>query len=211
MDQGSLIIYGTLLAVAFAVGALAWWGVRNAKQSETDSKTLTTAKLRMLAKDRLLAGPLTWGVWQGRLSVSEQRLWVTDDGDTRITEMVFPAVPQGDVLQHFELDGHRYECIKESLVSGRAWLRNAATQEVVLSSEHAALSTTIYRGRSDTVVCRVGMPGLMSEIATVEISNGDEGRLFTQRECAARVLSLSRPSLSVLERCFVLLSVPGQQ
>jgi hypothetical protein len=206
VTQTDFIIYGTLITVVIVIALIAWWGIRSAHEAEAAATSLTAEKLRTIARSRLLPGPLSWGAWRDVNTVNQKRMEITDANDARITTVYFPPLPVSGVMEHFELDGKRYEIVNEGIVSGRVWLREAGTGDVVLSCTHHVGRITIYRGKTDIEVVRIHSPGLISEIS--KMMRGDEkiGHLFYDRTCHVRVISLQRPSLSVLEQCFAMIA-----
>ena len=208
MTDTDYIIYGSLIGILVFVGLLSWYGVKINKQTEAESSAVTFEKLRATVGSRVLPGPLIWGSWYGVNAINQLRLEVKDRNNKVVTVIWFPAIPADGVLEHFELDGKRYERVNEGLMSGRVWLRDASTGEIVLSAEHSTFEARIYRGKTDQLLVHIHRKGFFSELGA--LTRGDEklGHHFYERRCYASVISLHRPSLSVLEQCFTMLSIP---
>lgn len=206
MTEPDRIIYGALIILALAVGALSWWAVRLARQTERESGALTVDQLRGAARSRLLPGPLMWGVWLGVNSISGKRLVLRDASGALVTEVHYNLLPIDGVIRHFELDGERYEYVKERELSGRMWLRAASSGRIVLSCDDGVRYRSIFLGTSDTEIVRIHNPNLFSEIGALTQGGERAGQLFYERKCHARVLSLLRPSLEPLAQCFVMLT-----
>jgi hypothetical protein len=208
MTNTDYIIYGSIIGLLVFVGLLSWYGVKLNKQMETESSAVTFEKLRTTVGSRVLQGPLIWGAWYGVNAINQLRLEVKDRNNKVVTVIWFPAIPTNGVIEFFELDGNRYECVNEGLMSGRAWLRDASTGEIVLSAQHSTFEVRIYRGKTDQLLVHIHRKGFFSELGV--LSRGDEklGHHFYERRCYASVISLHKTSLSVLEQCFTLLSIP---
>lgn len=206
MTDADVVIYSTLIVLTIVVAALSWWGIRLSRQTEAESGALTIDKLRAAAGSKLLPGPLLWGTWLGVNSIHDRRLILRDGAGSVVTEISYVAVPLAGVICSFEFEGTRYEYLGEGVVSGRMWLRDANTSDVVLSCQHAVRVRTIFRGKSDIEIARLHNPGLISEVGDLTLGYQKIGKLFYQRQCHARVLSLQRPSLSVLEQCFIMIT-----
>jgi hypothetical protein len=210
LTRDDLILYGTLLTVAALVLWLSVWAIRHTKTIEAVGSALTAAELRDKAAKLLLGGPFMWGTWHGLRSVRTTRLQLRDDTDADVTEITFNLIPEGDVLQWFVLDGRRYECVNEGLLRGRAWLRDAQTQEVVMSCDHRMIRDHFYQGRSDQRLFSVGPQNMLSGYARVTRSGVEIGRFFEVLGCYAHVLSLKGQTLTPLQMCFLFLSRPGR-
>lgn len=206
MSEPDIIIFSVLGVLAVVVGLGSWWAVRLARLTESESRSLTVEQLRVAAKSRLLPGPLMWGVWLGVNSIDQRRLILRDSTGTLVTEIWYVPVPLDGVSRYFDFEGERYEYIPEALLSGRMWLREASSGTVVLSCLHGVRNRTIFAGTSDTEIVRVHNPGLLSEVGKLTQNGEQIGQLSWERSCHARVLSLHRSSLTMLEQCFVMLS-----
>jgi len=206
MTEPDIIIFSTIAVLAILVGMGSWWGIRLARRTEQESRALTIEQLRIVAKGRLLPGPLMWGVWQGVSSIHEKRLVLRDTTGAVVTEIHYVLVPPDGVIRHFEFEGERYEYVKEAPVSGRMWLRKASSGKIVLSCWHGVRHRTIFLGDSDIQIAQVHNPNLLTEIGKLTHNGEKIGQLSYERKCHARVLSLQGPSLSTLEQCFVMLS-----
>lgn len=206
MIEPDIVIFSTFAVLAVVVGVGSWWAFRLARQAERESRALTAEQLRIAVQARKLPGPLMWGVWLGVNSISERRLILRDVTGTLVTEIHYVPLPLEGVIRHFAFEGKRYEYIKEAPFSGRMWLREASSGEVVLSCRHGVWYRTIFCGTSDTEIVRVHNPNVFSEIGKLTHKGEKIGQLSYERKLHARVLSLQRPSLTLLEQCFVMLS-----
>lgn len=210
MKQADLVIYGTLLVLAVFVTLLSWYGIRSTQKAETAGPQWTVEELRKLAGSRLPDDQFVWGVWQGLLSIEKLRLVVRDAKGAPLTEIVFFELPMDGVLQAFTLEDRRYECVNEGLVSGRSWLRDAQSGEIVLSCQHRALSNTFYRATSDEELFTMKHGSVFKGYSSLLRGNTEIGRLFTlqHKEGKSLVLTGGMPLLSLLEQCFVFVSLP---
>lgn len=206
MADPDTIIFSVLGVLTVVVGLGSWWAVRLSRRIESESRSLTVEQLRLAAKSRILPGPMLWGVWQGVNSIHERRLILRDSTGALVTEIWYVPVPLNGVSRYFDFEGERYEYISEALLSGRMWLRQASTGSVVLSCHHGVRNRTIFAGTSDTEIVQIHNPGLLSEIGKLTLNGEQIGQLSYERSCSARVLSLHRSSLKILEQCFVMLS-----
>jgi hypothetical protein len=211
MNQTDLMIYGAIFAVVVVFVWMIRSKLRRIARDEAQSETLTIAQLRASVGSQLLPGPLMWGVWREQLSFKETHLVLRDASSAEVTKIVVPFAPMAGVQQYFELHGMRYESVQEGVVSGRTWLRDAQSGDVVLSCHHGWRSVTFYRGKSDVELCRIDVLRWIGSPLSITQGDVEIGRLITAYECSAQVLSLSAPSLSALEQCFVLLSLPGRR
>ncbi|MGZ8227796.1 MAG: hypothetical protein ACXWT3_14360 [Methylococcaceae bacterium] len=149
MNLAGLIIYGMLVTLTILVILLARFGIRSARQAESVSRQLTVDVLHSIAGTRLQNKLFVWGIWEGQLSIKEMRLILHDAEGVLLTEIVFFHFPIDGVLQAFTLDGRRYECVNEGLLSGRSWLRDAQSGDIVLSCQHGVRYNTFYRATSE--------------------------------------------------------------
>ena len=206
MNERDILVLGVLIVLALLLGALSWWGIGLSRQAEAESQSLTVEQLRLSASSRWLPGPMMWGVWLGLTTIKDKRLILRDASGTLVTEVVYHLLPLEGVIRHFDLDGERYEYVKEAPLSGRMWLRAASSGSIVLSCHYGVRFRTVFWGTSDTEIVRVHNPNLFSEIGALTHNGEKIGQLSYERKYHARVLSLQRPSLSTLEQCFVMLT-----
>ncbi len=213
MKHADIIIYGTLLTVAVLVILIAWWGIRGARKLETIGRHLTVDKLRSVIGSDLQNGPFMWGIWQKLLSAKNFHLLLHDAEGVLLTKIVFSHLPMDGVLQDFTLNGRRYECVNEGLLTGRSLLRDAQSGEIVLSCQHGMRYNTFYRAKSDDVLFRIKHGSVFKGYSVIIRGDDSEiGRLFSVHhpDCYARVLSLCAPALSLVEQCFIFVILPGR-
>jgi hypothetical protein len=206
MTDPDLVIYGALILIALFVGALSWWAIGLARRTEAQSQALTVEQLRLSAPERWLQGPMMWGVWFGLTTFDDKRLVLRDASGAWVTEVIYHALPVEGVIRYFDLDGERYEYVKEAPILGRMWLREASSGKIVLSCDHTVRYRAIYRGTSDSEIVRLHNPNLFTEIGALTLNGEKMGQLSFERRFQARVLSLQQSSLSRLEQCFVMLT-----
>ncbi len=206
MSDTDLAVYGALIFIALCVGALSWWGIRLARQADAQSQALTVEQLRLSDPSRWLPGPMMWGVWLGLTTIQDKRLILRDASGAWVTEVIYHPLPVEGVIRYFELDGERYEYVKEAPLSGRMWLRAASSGNIVLSCEDGLRFRTVFHANSEHEIVRVHNPNLFSEIGALTVHGEKIGQLSYERQYHARVLSLQRTSLSRLEQCFVMLT-----
>ena len=205
MTEADAVIFGTMICLAVVVALLSWYGIRINRQAEVEGGALTFDRLRTTVGPRVLPGPLIWGVWFAANSFNGLRLELKDRRDKPVTAIWFSPVPQDGVIQHFELEGTRYECVSGNLGSGRMWLRNASTGEVVLSARYRTLDVLVYQGKTDRLRVHIHRSGLISELGELTCGPEKLGHYFREMRCHACVISLHTPSLTVLEQCFTML------
>ncbi|MGZ8227641.1 MAG: hypothetical protein ACXWT3_13545 [Methylococcaceae bacterium] len=212
MNRADLIIYGTLVTLTILVILLARFGIRSTQQADSVNRQLTVDVLHCLAGTRLQNKLFVWGIWEGQLSIKEMRLILHDAEGALLTEIVFFHFPIDGVLQAFTLDGCGYECVNKDLLSGRSWLRDAQSGEIVLSCQHGVRYNAFYRATSDDELFKVKHGSVFKGYSVIMRNNSENGRLFNLQhpDCFVPVLTLGTPALSRLEQCFIFVSLPGK-
>ncbi|AMW03735.1 hypothetical protein GEMMAAP_00485 [Gemmatimonas phototrophica] len=211
MTATDTTVFGLLAFFAVLMALMAWWGIRLARRAERENAAATVHDVRAAAARHISGRDFAYVLLQGRLSAGTFTLNVHDANGALMTQATTHAVPMQGVLQTFTLDGRRYQCSTEGIMGRRVILREADTQQVVMSALHESLRVQFFRERSDDLLFEVKVGTVFAEYSTVLQQAQEIGRLVDANLAASRVrvLTLSGAELSRLERCFLLCRMPG--
>ncbi|MBL8325859.1 MAG: hypothetical protein JNJ89_12990 [Rubrivivax sp.] len=193
---------------ALFTAVLTFFALRLKRRSDAENLAERGAEVGARYRE-LLAGPdFLWAVWQEQTRVAGTTMLVRNAHDEVVTRVAFPSVPADGVLQHFELDGVRYEIRKSGLMSSRTCLRRAGHDAVLLSADHTTFLTVFFRGDGQAELCRLRAVSPLRRFGSLQSGGQEIGRLIIGPYGDARPVVLSLPAgrCALLEQVFVLAS-----
>ena len=131
---------------------------------------------------------------------------IRDAQDEVVCTVTAPALTADGVLRRFDLDGRRYEIHKAGRVFGRTCLVEVGQPAILLSAEHATLSTTFFRGDGADPWLR--MRATFGRYRPIEAGDQPIGKLIIglADHAHSAVLTLPAGAASRLEQVFLLAS-----
>jgi hypothetical protein len=197
------IVFGGIALFTAALSVLAVWLRRSA-----DAEALAMRAQQVVSEvgDLLVAPGFFWGVWHDTARAAAMTMLIRDAQDEVVCTVTSPALTADGVLRRFDLDGRRYEIRKAAKAWGRTCLVEVGQTAILLSAEHATLSTTLFRGGGAQSWLRMG--SAFGRYRPIEADDQPIGKLIVglTGHAHAAVLTLPAGAASRPEQVFLLAS-----
>lgn len=201
-----LAVFGGIALFTVVLTVLA---VRMRRAADAEGLALRAAQVAEQCKDLLVGPDFLWSVWQKTTSVEKTEMLIRDARDDVICTITVPAVPLDGVLQHFQLDGRRYEVRKVDLTSNRTCLREAGRDTVLLSADHYTFRTEFFKGDGEKEMFVLPAASALKRYRSVMVGEQEIGKRIAgpEQDTSIGIITLPRGRCSILEQVFVLGSV----
>ena len=202
------MVVSVLGGIVLFTGLLTFVAIRSSRASDAASLAIKAENIRAECGALLVGPDFLWGVWQDTAKAAAMKFFIRDASDTEVTTVTKVAVPLDGVLQHFVLEGLRYEISKLSPMSKRTVLRKAGSDAVLLAADHYLNRTEFFRGDGENALCVVPQVSVLRRFRPIKLVDEEIGKVIVglKGNWLAVVMTLPEGRYSELERVFVFAS-----